>query len=260
MAQTPIGPEDILGREFRFFGDRANPRYRREVVQDRVQQVPYWYHTLDFGYGITAPGHQVDTWDALGRTRLLKGDVRNKSVIDVGAWDGFFSFVCERIGASRVLATDQFAWESPSFGMQGFLTARELLGSNVEFKKIDVCDLTPASVGRFDVVLFLGVLYHLRDPFLALRRLREITREYILVDTHVVSHLEKQRIPVMEFYETNELNNDPTNWWGPNLCCLLKMMRAAGFPRQEVVTVRYGSRKHGRAVVKGFVDDKPSAT
>jgi len=258
MYQTPITEEDRQGRGFRFFGERPNPKYSREAIQDRVNQVPYWYHTIDFGYGITAPGHQASTWDSLGRTRLLRGEIRNKTVIDVGAWDGFFSFVSERMGAARVLATDRFAWESSSFGMQGFLAARDLLDSKVEYKKIDAMDLEPGSVGQFDVVLFLGVLYHLRDPFLALRQLRGITRDYILVETHIVSYLEKKRIPIMEFYETNELNNDPTNWWGPNLCCLQKMMRAAGFPRQEVVTVRYGDRRHGRVVVKGYVGDPPS--
>lgn len=249
---TPLSAVDRRGMAFRFFGEASNPHFTREQVRKAVEIVPIWYHTIDFGYGITAPGNQTNTWQTLGRTGLLELDLRGKTIIDVGAWDGFFSFVCKRQGAQRVLATDQWAWDHSPGGNQGFLTARELLASNVEHLKIDVFELSPATVGTFDIVLFLGVLYHLQDPFMALRRLREITRDFILVETHVVSYLEQEHVPVMEFYETNELNNDSTNWWGPNLTCLHRMMRAAGFPRIETVCVRYLG-KYGRAVVKGFV-------
>ena len=93
------------------------------------------------------------------------------SVLDIGAWDGFFSFECERRGASRVVAADYFSWHGSGWGTKaGFTLARDVLGSKVEDVDIDVMDLTPERVGTFDLVLFLGVLYHLRHPLLALER------------------------------------------------------------------------------------------
>ena len=251
-GQTPHGLEVERAAAFRFFGEAPNPNFSRGEVRRKVDAVRYWYHQIDFGYGIVAPGGETHTLESLGRTRLLETPLRGKSVIDIGAWDGFYAFVCERLGAARVFAADRWVWEHPSIGIEGFLTARELLGSKVEHAKLDVFELTRDAVGTFDVVLFFGVLYHLQDPFGALRRLREITRESILVETHIVSHLEERSIPVMRFYEGDELNRDATNWWGPNVTCLVQMMRAAGFPRVEPVTVRYWGRTDGRAVVRGY--------
>ncbi len=155
-------------------------------------------------------------------------------MLDVGAWDGFFSFEAERRGAERVLATDRHVWEDPRFGMDGFLTAREILGSKVEHQVIDVFDTSPETVGTFDVVLFLGVFYHLRNPLLALERLAAVTRERIIVESHV-EPLYAADVPLMRFYEGAELNDDATNWWAPNPLCLQQTVRTAGFPRAELV-------------------------
>ena len=95
----------------------------------------------------------------------LPASLEGLTVLDIGAWDGFFSFECERRGASRVVAADYYSWHGPGWGTKaGFQLAREALGSRVEDVDIDVMDLSPERVGTFDVVLFLGVLYHLRHP------------------------------------------------------------------------------------------------
>ncbi|HUT33827.1 MAG TPA: hypothetical protein VNE39_10120 [Planctomycetota bacterium] len=117
--------------------------------------------------------------------------------------------------------------------MDGFLTAREVLSSRVECQVIDVFDISPATVGTFDVTLFLGVFYHLRNPLLALDMLAAVTRELIIVESHV-TRAEDEDVPLMRFYQGAELDGDPTNWWGPNLLCLAQMVRSAGFPRVEV--------------------------
>ena len=97
---------------------------------------------------------------------------------------------------------------------------------------IDVMDLAPERVGTFDLVLFLGVLYHLRHPFLALERVASVTRGQLILET--VVDLVGFRRPAMAFYPGHELNNDPTNWWGPNVPAVRGMLESLGFNQVTV--------------------------
>jgi tRNA (mo5U34)-methyltransferase len=106
----------------------------------------------------------------------MPADLSGKAVLDIGAWDGFFSFEAERRGASRVLATDSFCWDGGGWGSKaGFELARHALKSHVEDKWIVVEDLSPETVGVFDVVFFLDVLYHMRHTLLVLERVASVT-------------------------------------------------------------------------------------
>ncbi|MHC4083278.1 MAG: methyltransferase domain-containing protein, partial [Planctomycetota bacterium] len=119
-----------------------------------------WYHRIDLGDGVVTPG--VDPSPQKLERLHLPEDLSGQTVLDVGAWDGFFSFEAERRGAARVLATDSYAWSGVDWGTkQGFELARARLGSTVQDMDVDVFDLSPQCVGVFDVTLFLGVLYHL---------------------------------------------------------------------------------------------------
>ena len=185
-----------------------------------------WYHSIDLGGGVVTAGVD-DSPFRLARVQLPES-LHGKTVLDIGAWDGFFSFECERRGATRVVAADHFSWHGTGWGTKaGFTLAREALGSRVEDIDIDVMDLSPERIGTFDVVLFLGVLYHLRHPFLALERVASVTRDYLIVET-VVDLVGVQR-PAMAFYPGRELNNDPTNWWGPNVPAVKGMLETLGF-------------------------------
>jgi tRNA (mo5U34)-methyltransferase len=121
----------------------------------------------------------------------LPASLEGRTVLDVGAWDGFFSFEAERRGASRVVATDHYSWHGLGWGTgdgkAGFELARTALGSRVEDVDIDVMDLSPERVGTFDVVLFLGVLYHLRHPLLALERIASVADDLLVAETVVLS-------------------------------------------------------------------------
>ena len=191
-----------------------------------------WHHSIDLGDGITTPGGD-DSPKKLGRLGL-PASLAGKSVLDVGAWDGFFSFEAERRGASRVLATDSFVWRGgcPT-GKRGFELARRVLGSRVEDLEIDVLELSPARVGIFDVVLFFGVLYHMRHPQLALERVASVTRELLIVET-VVDCLGYRR-PMIALYPGAEMGNDPTTWCGPNPAAVVAMLKTAGFDRVDIV-------------------------
>lgn len=127
----------------------------REAV-DRIR----WYHTIDLGNGIVTAG--VDATPVRLGGIDLPTSLEGLSVLDIGAWDGFFSFEAERRGAARVVAADWYSWRGVGWGTEngkaGFELARDALGSRVEDVEIDVMDLSPERVGTFDVVLFLGVL------------------------------------------------------------------------------------------------------
>ncbi|MCB0056635.1 MAG: DUF1698 domain-containing protein [Anaerolineae bacterium] len=116
----------------------------------------------------------------------------------------------------------------------GFELAREALGSSVEDMTIDVLDLSPERVGKFDLVLFLGVLYHMRHPLLALERVFSVCNDLCIVETHV--DLLQTKRPAAAFYPNRELTDDPTNWWGPNIECVSRMLKASGFSQVEVVS------------------------
>jgi len=201
-------------------------------IRSRVDAIR-WYHTIDLGHGLVTPGID-DT--PLRLTRLdLPGSFAGQTVLDVGAWDGFFSFEAERRGAARVLATDLFAWRGPTWSTKaGFELARATLGSRVEDLEIDVMDLTPERVGVFDVVLFLGVLYHLPHPYLALERIASVTRRLLVLET-VVDMIGFGR-PAVAFYPGRELNGDPTNWWGPNVPAVEGMLKTSGFSEVRTIT------------------------
>jgi tRNA (mo5U34)-methyltransferase len=186
------------------------------------------------------PAH-VDWWHRFEMLLSLHlPDLTGKSVLDIGAADGYFSFAAERMGASRVVALDTGAWRRPG-GKDRFDAARIELGSRVEDLELDVLDISPATVGEFDVVLFLGALYHMRHPLLALERVASVTRELLVVETLVdMSFL---RSAAAAFYPSEMLHDD-TNWWGPNRAAVLGMLYAVGFRRVTSYPLRRLSAAH----------------
>jgi tRNA (mo5U34)-methyltransferase len=194
------------------------------ALQQPFDAGPTGCHSIDLGYGVVTPGGSGDTSRSLRRLALPE-DLTGKTVLDIGAWDGYYSFECERRGAKRVVASDLFAWRYGS--KAGFDLARAALGSRVEDMEIDVFDISPDTVGMFDIVLFLGVLYHLRDPFLGLAHAASVTRELLVIETHV-DLLDLGR-PAIALYPGKELNDDATNWCGPNVSALFGMLETVGF-------------------------------
>ena len=191
-----------------------------------------WWHTIDLGNGIVTPG--IDDSPRKLRRLRIPPDLTGKTVLDVGAWDGFFSFEAERRGAARVLAVDSYAWNGSTWGSKrGFELARRVLGSRVEDRELEVLDLSPQTVGVFDVVFFLGVLYHMRHPLLALEKISSVTRELLVLETLV--DLLSIRRPAMAIYPGGALYGDPSNWNGLNPPALEAMLREVGFRRIEVV-------------------------
>lgn len=217
-----------------------------------------WYHRIDLGQGVIT--HGVDNSPERLARAHLPTDLSGRAVLDIGAWDGFFSFEAERRGAARVVAADHYAWHGTGWGTgqgkAGFQLAREVLRSRVEDVDIDVMDLSPERVGSFDVVLFLGVLYHLPNPLLALERVASVTRGLLILET-VVDMVGVSR-PAAAFYPARELNDDPTNWWGLNHAAVVGMLRTVGFARVDVITPARSAPFRAARAVKHWLTGKNS--
>jgi tRNA (mo5U34)-methyltransferase len=215
-----------------------------EQIRSRVRELGDWFHNLDLKGVQTAPGHFLGDyprsfWRAL--ENLLPWDLTGKTVLDVGCNAGFFSIEMKKRGAARVVGIDS----DERYLAQARL-AVEVAETEVELRKLDVYHV--AELGeRFDIVLFMGVLYHLRHPLLALDLLREhACKDLLLVQTLVRGSLAPERKwkpdypfeetaifddpdwPKMHFVE-GEYAHDWTNWWIPNRACAAAMTRSAGF-------------------------------
>jgi tRNA (mo5U34)-methyltransferase len=176
------------------------------------------------------------------RLQLLQipDDLRGKTVLDIGAWDGFFSFEFERRGAKRVLAVDSFAWDHRPQGfprgLECFLLAREFFNSRVEYRRLDVLELDPRVIGTFDLVFCAGVLYHLRHPLAALERIRSVTADCMILETHQLIPAVHEREPLIRFYPGDERAVDGRDRGGfPTRAWLAAALETAGFARQDFV-------------------------
>lgn len=195
-----------------------------EELRTEVTKIDWW-HEIDLGHGIVTSGRGGS------RERLaameMPEDLTGKTVLDIGAFDGLFSFEAEKRGAKRVVALEHRV-------PPGFMLARRALGSSVEFVEMDVMEMTPEAIGVFDIVFFMGVLYHLPNPVEGLRRVASVTREMMILETD--SSMDWIEAPVAELRGSREAMTNPAlNWWIPNAACVAEMTRAVGFERMKQV-------------------------
>jgi tRNA (mo5U34)-methyltransferase len=218
-----------------------------ENLAERAAAISWWHGGMDLGQGIVTRGESMPAFDLLPRLDLPP-KLTEKTVLDVGSWDGFMAFECERRGAKRVVAIDAYVWhpdhkkDKPgSTGRAGFDLARAAYQSNVEAVECEVLDISPSKLGTFSIVLFLGVLYHMRHPLLALEKVAAVTDELLIVESHIIGG--EVHVPMMRFYPHGELNGDVSNWWGPNAACVRAMLHDVGF-----ANIHQTHEKGGRAV------------
>jgi tRNA (mo5U34)-methyltransferase len=198
----------------------------------------HWHQRWEIFRGVCVPG--PNPLDLVCDACQLPADLSGQRVLDVGAWNGCFSFECERRGAEEVVA---FSLEDPV--ESGFTRLKELLGSRVQYVSGSVYDLSRRDLGTFDLILFFGVLYHLRHPLLAIDRLRGVSRGDVLIETHVIDEQKWVRpsdasfadegmalrsTPIWRQYQEFELHpQDASNWFGPNVAAVLEAFESAGF-------------------------------
>jgi tRNA (mo5U34)-methyltransferase len=259
-------------------------RLDRETKQRLVGGIRPWHHSIDLGDGVITPGGKTLAHHHDELLRMQLPNLAGKSVLDVGAWDGYYTFMAEGAGASRVVALDHYAWsvdfeKATSYisrqqaaglpirafhtvpdlwdpaglpGKRGFDLASRALNSRAHVVVDDFMTMDLEPLGTFDVVLFLGVIYHLEEPLRALRRLRQVTRGFAVIESEAVSSLDDRSS--WEFVDATQLNNDPTIWWVPTAAGLSAMCSAAGF---SAVTITAGppptaGPTHYRIVLHAF--------
>ena len=231
-----------------------------EQVREKIDELGPWFHNLELLGVPTAPEHFLGDYPTVkwrGFAHAVPKDLTGKTVLDIGCNAGFYSMEMKRRGAGRVVGID-----SEELYLSQARFAAEVNGLDIEFRNLSVYDV--AKLGeKFDFVIFMGVLYHLRHPLLAL----DLLYEHVVGDLLLFQSMQRGSTEVEEpevnhhFWETDLFDrpgwpkmffiehryaDDPTNWWVPNAAGAEAMLRSAGFtivehPEQEVYLCRRGS-------------------
>ena len=226
-----------------------------------------WWHEIELAPGVVTPGDdsnrsKLPILDSIGFPATMAG----LRALDIGCSDGYFTFEMERRGA-HVVAID-FVPEDYT----GFATARRVLGSTAEYRMDNVYNLNPNAYGHFDVVLFMGVLYHLRKPLAALDAIRSVMKpggrlfvgtmmidEHFLLPDGSTTTLEAVspvlcEVPLWQAYPRDALNGDFTNCFAPNRRALIAALEESQFRVDTVKTVSMGGYARATAVVDELAD------
>ena len=240
----------------------------RAEIREKVDALGPWFHNLNLNGVRTAPSHFLGDYPSVKWRRFadaLPQDLSGKSVLDIGCNAGFYSMEMKRRGAAHVLGLDS---DAEYLAQARF--ASDISGLDIEFRRMSVYDV--GALGeKFDIVLFLGVLYHLRHPLLALDLIYEHAARDLMVfqslqrgstelprleedyDFWKTQHFDDVAYPKLHFVE-HKYAEDWTNWWIPNRACVEAMLRSAGFvitahPESEVYICRRGERPYGNGAV-----------
>jgi tRNA (mo5U34)-methyltransferase len=232
-------------------------------IEQRVRALGQWFHNIDLRGVKTAPDHFLGDYPNVkwrNFAHAIPQNLEGKSVLDVGCNAGFYSIEMKKRGAARVVGIDS----DDVYLEQGRFAAEVSGFPDIEFRNLSVYDVGQLGE-RFDLVIFMGVLYHLRHPLLALdtlyeqvvgdmlvfqsmqrgsKELMELQDDYPFWETSI---FENDAYPKMYFVE-KRYSHDPTNWWIPNRACVEGMLRSAGFelvehPEDEVYICRRGRRE-----------------
>lgn len=184
-----------------------------------VESVRHWHHSFEIFPGLQTPGtyNPAFLWNKLGLGENLHG----LRALDIGASDGFFSRGLRERGAD-VVSVDYRDKKTNGFGVM-----ERLYGETFDHRRANIYDLRPADLGTFDIILFLGVLYHLPDMMGALARVRSLARGKIYIESHSENDF-CPNIAAARYYVHDTLNKDWTNFWAPNRLCLLDMIFDSG--------------------------------
>jgi tRNA (mo5U34)-methyltransferase len=250
-----------------------NPKWTTEQIESRIRDLGEWFHNIDLNGVKTSPNHFLGDYPTIKWRcfeHSIPDDLSGKSVLDIGCNAGFYSFEMWRRGAERVVGIDS----DPQYLEQAHFAA-EVLGAPIEFRKMSVYEVADLEE-KFDVILFLGVLYHLRHPLLAIDLLYEhVVKELLVVQSMLrgcsedeplqadypfseTAVFERRGFPRMYFIE-KKYSGDPTNWWVPNGTCLAAMLRSAGFeilshPEEEVYVCRKSSGSNAPELLSARAD------
>ncbi len=213
----------------------------QQWIRDQVEAEKYWFQKIQILDDLITPG-----WSDPATEKepyfAVPEDLTGKRVLDIGCAEGYFSFLAERNGAAEVVSIDSF----PD-SVRRFNICRDALGSKATAYLCNVYDLSPRTFGTFDVVLFYGVLYHLRHPLLALEKILSVCTGTMMLQTLIHEDPELVDTSMAKFYPQghqsgpkaegdNEDFFDPTIFWVPNRTCVAALAASAGFEDVERIT------------------------
>lgn len=221
----------------------------RDEIQERVERLGPWFHCIDLGDGLqtktsSAVGEPVEhprpTWEKV--RACLPEEMAGRSLLDVGCNAGFYAVELKRRGAGRVVGVD-----SQRNLVRQALFVREVLGLDIEYRRMSVYDLDPRELGQFDVTLALGLVYHCKHLVLALERLFAVTRELLVLETAIyppekspgsftyeVGGLRPLLHPLAYVENPGEAKEAIYNWFLPGVEALGALLRNVGFDEVEV--------------------------
>lgn len=197
------------------------------------------YHSFRLPDGTILHGaNSIETLESRWGSFPIPDSLTGMRVLDVGPWDGFFTFAAEARGAN-VVAVDYVDLDS-------FRTLAREFRSKATYVRRDLYEITPAEFGTFDIVLCLGVLYHVKHPLLALEHMCAVTADRCIIETFTVDADSYARnppdhageIPYLELYEYDELGGQLDNWCGPSVDAVCSLCRQAGFAQARVFALR----------------------
>jgi len=229
----------------------------REELQEKITKLGKWFHNIDLGGVKTAPDHFLGDYPNVkfqSFVHALPENLEGKTVLDIGCNAGFYSIEMKKRGARKVIGID-----SDERYLNQARFAAGVSGLDIEFRNLSVYDVATLRQ-KFDIVLFMGVFYHLRHPLLAL----DLLHEHVVSDVLIFQSMQRGSDKVepfdddYDFWEMDMFGNpafpqmyfiehrysgDPTNWWIPNRAGMEAMLRSAGFtitdhPEQEVYICR----------------------
>ncbi len=199
-------------------------------LRERVNSIP-WYQSIDLGNGLITPGRK--SLELMRHEQNVFFDpvrLDGATVLDIGAWAGAHSFEAKRRGAKRVMAADQYVWTHPHWrGREAFELARSATGCDVEAREIDVLDIKPEALGKWDVVLFAGVLYHLRSPLDGLQAAASVAEDCLIVESEAATKFLESPAPLLIYHPSGSLRNDATNYFTPNVAFVVEALKECGF-------------------------------
>jgi tRNA (mo5U34)-methyltransferase len=213
----------------------------RDWLKAEIEHDPDWFHKIELAPDLITPGWSDPKADKLPHFGM-PARLDNLRVLDIGCAEGFFSFEAERRGALEVVAIDA----NPE-AVHRFNVCRAALGSRATAFLTNIYDLSPRQFGTFDVVLFYGVLYHLRHPLLALEKIHAICSGMLLLQTAGFEEESMSNTACAKFYPfglqsgpSDRPIHDPTVFWLPNSACLRGMLVHVGFEKVEHLSTRAG--------------------
>lgn len=233
-------------------------------LAERVKAIPFWYHRIELPDGTVTPGN----FPLIPEKYCIPEDLTGMRVLDIGAWDGYWTWEALKRGAKEVVAIDDFSddiglpivrnkWETFDLCREAFGFTQQTVTDNKESAWINnfsdgqrvrriamsIFSEQLYDLGQFDIVFFFGTIYHLKHPYLALEKISSVCKGALYVETASldecspyrggVGHGFDKNEMVMEFYPGKQYASNDKNWWAPTLQCLGAMMETVGFKNIE---------------------------